>query len=230
MRRLPQAFLAIAAALPACRAPAPLETSEVGRSAGSLAVSLDGSRLYVADEDNDAIVVIDPAKSAERVVARVTVGDGPQKVLVAPDGRVFVANRYDRSVSVVDVAAGRLAGRIEVGAEPVALSLSVDAKTLFVANHTDRSLSVVDVASASEIKRVPLAADPTGLKVVGRKAYVAFGRSGSMSVVDTSTGETVATPSLELAPEKTAGERRIPGQATDPVVNADAGRLYVPLV
>jgi DNA-binding beta-propeller fold protein YncE len=66
--------------------------------------------------------------------------------------------------------------------------------------------------------------------VVGGKAYVAYGRAGTMSVVDTASGEIVSSPSLELPAEKTAGERRLPGQAVDPVVNAEAGRVYVPLV
>jgi DNA-binding beta-propeller fold protein YncE len=230
MRLIPPALLSLAVGLPACRGSAPLETAEVGRSAGSLAVSADGSRLYLADEDNDALVVVDPSRDAERVVARMAVGDGPQKVLVAPDGRVFTANRYDRTVSLVDPSGARATVSIPVGAEPVALSLSADAKTLFVANHTDRSLSIVDVAAARETRRLPLPGDPTGLKVAARKAYVAFGRAASLAVVDTATGETVAAPSLELSPDKTANERRIPGQAADPVVNADEGFVYVPLV
>lgn len=214
-----------ALAVAACETPAP---ANFARSAGSLALSSDASRLLVVDGDNDELVIVDPA--AEKAEARVKVGRGATRVILGADGRAYVANRFDRSVSVVDVAAQKELSRIKVGAEPVSLSFDGDGK-LVVANHTSRTLSIVDVAKGVEERQLAVGADPTGLKVVGHKAYVAYGRSPALDVIDLSAAQPAPKAlSMKLKVEQTGGDERIPGQGLDPVFNPDLNRVYVPHV
>jgi YVTN family beta-propeller protein len=218
-----------ALALGAAACDTPPTDSGYARAAGALTISADGTRLFAADGDNDVLVVIDPA--SEKAVARIAVGRGPVKAVLGPDGHVWVANRFGRSVSVVDVAAGAEVARIVVGAEPVSIAFAADGKTALVANNTGRSVSMIDVEARRSTTELALPADPTGLKVVGGKAYVAYGRASGLSVLDIGA-KSVATPqslNLILAKE-VAGETRLPGQGIDPVYLAESGRLFVPHV
>ena len=51
------------------------------------------------------------------------------------DKTLYVCNRFNNSVSVIDLAAGKEAGQIPVRREPVAAALTKDGKLLLVANH-----------------------------------------------------------------------------------------------
>lgn len=56
--------------------------------------------------------------------------------VLSPDGsRLYVCNRFDHDISVIDTAAGTELRRIAVEREPVAAAMTPDGKTLVVANH-----------------------------------------------------------------------------------------------
>lgn len=223
---LPLVALAfVAAGCPS--SPADEAAAERARAGGTLALSADDAELYVVDADNDALVIVDAVTG--KVRHRVTVGDSPARVLVNADGKVLVSNRLGRSVSIVDPRAGKELAKVRVGAEPVGLALAADGR-LLVANHTQHTVSVVDLKAMKELKQIPSAADPTGVTVVpGGKAYVTHARSGQVSVLDLEREQFTARPmSLQLAPERTAGEERLPNNPVDPVFNPEDGRVYVP--
>jgi YVTN family beta-propeller protein len=69
-----------------------IDTIMVGAKPGAMAVSPDGTRLYVANEADDTVSVVDVATNT--VVATIPVGSGPTGVAVSPDGsRIYVTNR-----------------------------------------------------------------------------------------------------------------------------------------
>lgn len=197
------------------------------RQAGSLALNADDTRLYVADSDNNELLVIDTA--TDKVLSRVKVGKWPERVVVATDGRIFVSNRHDRSVSVIDPDALVVLARIEVGAEPRGLALTPDSRTLVVANSMSQDLSIVDVASMQVTKTVATAGgDPRGVTVLPNgRALVTYTRSDKVSVLDLASGTLRSKMTLSLTPEKTAFEQRLPGMAADPVFSAVDGRVYI---
>lgn len=199
------------------------------RQAGSVALSADDRLLFVADADNDRLLMIDTA--ANEVKARVKVGRWPDRVVVAPDGRIFVSNRHDRSVSVIDPSTLEVT-RVEVGVEPRGMAFSPDGRTLVVANSMSQDLSLVDVASLQVLTTVQTpGGEPRGVAMVSdSRVMVTYLRSDRISVLDLGTNALRTTMSLKLPAERTALERRLPGQATDPVFSADDGRVYVPHV
>ena len=68
-----------------------------------IAVSANGSRLYVVCEGTDEVVEVDAA--AGTVVRRVGVGQHPKSVALSSDGRqLYVANSWSDTVSVIDAA------------------------------------------------------------------------------------------------------------------------------
>ncbi|MFC1573048.1 beta-propeller fold lactonase family protein [Candidatus Eisenbacteria bacterium] len=117
-----------------------------------IAFSPDGQFLYVSSSGADAMTVIDMQAvrdllqvnngritisdelisiyarhlglSDEYVSARIPTGYNPKDVVVSPDGRwVYVANRLDDQITVIDADAQRVAGTIDLGGPRIVTTL-----------------------------------------------------------------------------------------------------------
>jgi YVTN family beta-propeller protein len=206
----------------ACQ-PQPTTTQQ----SGALAISADGTRLYVADADNNQLLIVDP--STRTVAKTVAVGKEPTRVVVAADGRVFVSNSQDRSVSVIDPKTGAETKRIAVGTEPTGMAFTADGKTLLVANRTNATVSVVDVPSLAVRSTIPTEADPSGVAVLpDGRVYVTHVRSGNVSILDKQTF-TVSGSFPMTVPLSTAivSQPRQPEQPITPVVTFN-GHVLIP--
>lgn len=97
----------------------------VGRSPQAVAVTPDGSTIYVANRVTNDVTVIDAPSLTVR--ARVQVGSEPTALALRPDGQfVYVTNSFTNSVSVIDVPRDLLATAIfGVGVTPVDIAIGV---------------------------------------------------------------------------------------------------------
>ncbi|CAN5659411.1 YncE family protein [soil metagenome] len=96
------------------------------------ATSADGARVYVACNASSDIVEIDV--EAWTLLRRIPAGDGVYNLAATPDGRLLVAtNKRDQSVSVFDIAGGRLLARIPT-LRPVVhgVAISDDSRYAFI--------------------------------------------------------------------------------------------------
>jgi YVTN family beta-propeller protein len=99
-----------------------------------VAITPDNSKLYVSTAGSDSITVIsipklagfagrapkgaanDLSASANYVSARIAVGANPRGLLLSPDGRhLYVANRMDDSIGVIDTRTDELVSTIDLG-------------------------------------------------------------------------------------------------------------------
>ncbi len=81
-------------------------------------------------------------------VASIPVGHSPCAPVVAGQ-TAYVLNRFANRVSVVDLAAGKVAATVNVLREPFAAGLGAGGKLLFVANHLPYCAATDDVVAAS---------------------------------------------------------------------------------
>ncbi len=90
-----------------------------------MAVTPDGSKVYVANSDGNTVSVI--ATATNTVVGLpIPVGSGPYGVSVTPDGRkVYVVNSGDNTVSVIDPATNMVVAVLPVGNGPGALGVFI---------------------------------------------------------------------------------------------------------
>lgn len=123
------------------RSNAVLAEIPVGLHPSGMALSPDGTRLYVANANSDTVTVIDT--SSLRVVATwdtkptpdLPFGSAPNALAVSPDGaRLFVANGGNNCVAVLDTTTGKLQGLIPSGWYPGELLLISKGSTLCIAN------------------------------------------------------------------------------------------------
>jgi YVTN family beta-propeller protein len=128
----------------------------------NLAVSADGSRLYVVCEASDSLVVADT--STREVVAEVAVGNLPHGISLSPEeGVAYVSNRGADTVSVIDLEAMAVVDTIMVGDEPHGLVTDTTGRLLYVANAGSADISVVDLQEGSEVKRLSAARGAWGV-------------------------------------------------------------------
>ncbi len=113
---------------------------------GDLAMSPDGSRVYVAIAMDASVAVVDVA--GRRVLGKVQVGAEPLGVAVSADGaRVYVTNFQSGTLSVIDAATSTVAATLSVGATPRAIALTPDGRRAYL-THSTSQVSVVDLTQA----------------------------------------------------------------------------------
>jgi len=136
-----------------------------------------GATAYVTTcEPAGRVLVVDLDAGVLR--KQIRVGHTPLAPVLSPDGRMLcVANRFDHTVALLDLAAGT-SRTVAVVREPVALALSADGKRLFVANHLPRvrpflddenpsiaaEVSVIDTPQARLLQNIELPNGSQGLR------------------------------------------------------------------
>lgn len=112
---------------------APDKTKAYISASGSNEVAVvDLRRLIVAAASKDAATFANDLSAAARyVTARIPVGRNPRTVVLSPDGAtLYVANRLDDTISVIDTARAEVAGAIPLGA-PAELTAQRRGERLF---------------------------------------------------------------------------------------------------
>ena len=158
-----------------------------------IALSPDGTRLYVAITTANIVEVYDA--STRRRLAVVQVGIDPCSLAVRPDGReLWVANHVSDSVSVIDTAPGSASqytvvetidqvttGGVTSFDEPVGIAFAGNAKA-YVALSSRNRIAVVDATSYAVTGTLPITAqDPRAIAVRDGRLYVVAFESGNQS-------------------------------------------------
>ncbi len=107
---------------------AKLAEVRVGEEPNGVAVSPDGSKVYVANTISGTVSVIAVnriANSYDNIIATIAVGTEPYSLALTPRGRkLYVANARSNSVSVIDTATNQVVKTIsDVGFEPRGIAI-----------------------------------------------------------------------------------------------------------
>ena len=139
-------------------------------------ISPDGTKLYAtAGRAKGRLFAIDV--KTRKITAQIPVGHTPMSPVVSPDGKtVYVCNRFNNAIGVVNLASSKQAASIPVPRQPVSADISKDGKTLIVANHliTDMEnfgrirskVSIIDTASRKVASTIKLPDGATTLRRV----------------------------------------------------------------
>ena len=124
----------------------------------------------------------------------IPVGRGSEGFDVTPDGKqAWVANAWDGTVSVIDIAQRRVTATLQANARGAnRLKFTPDGTRALIS--AGAQLVIFDVATQKEIKRLTLGhAGGGGILVQpdGQRAYIAFAGDGFVAVIDLKTLEVV---------------------------------------
>jgi YVTN family beta-propeller protein len=124
-----------------------------------VAISPDKSRLYVTAGGSECVIAIDVARllhfvrtrprpasgsfaedlsaGANYIVARIAVGHNPRGLAFSPDGRkLFVANRLEDTISIIDPRTNRVTSTIELEGPKVVSALRRGEQTFYTARYS----------------------------------------------------------------------------------------------
>jgi YVTN family beta-propeller protein len=160
-----------------------------------VAITADGSRVYVSDQGGN-VYAIDVATNAV-VVGPIAVGSGARAIAVTPDGALlYVANAFDDTVSVIDTATNLVIATIAVGNDPEGIAVTPDGAFVYVANSFSDDVSVIDVKTNSVVATVSTSGgNAIAVTPNGATAYSVAG-DGSATPIDVATN--VAGPSIPV--------------------------------
>ena len=166
------------------------------RYPAGLALSPDGTRLYVAENLADSLAVVDVGTG--RVVQRLATERYPVGVAVTPNGTVYVSAWGGNTLSIFTARDGQLTAsrRLPVGRHPSTLLLSADGSRLFICSGSTDRVAVVTTADNRHLTTL-LDPPPTGpgegatpnalaLSPDGTRLFVAEGDANAIAVFDLS--------------------------------------------
>ncbi len=111
------------------------------------------NRLFILCQSSDEVRVLNAATFAE--IRRIPVGHMPRGFSLSHDtGRLFVANSWDDTVSVIDTHMLEVVATWQVRGEPSSAVEDREGKRLFVANRVSNDVAVLDVQTGAEEKRL----------------------------------------------------------------------------
>jgi YVTN family beta-propeller protein len=183
-----------------------------GTDPEEFAVSPDGKRIYVSNEDAATASVLNVADG--KVEAVLKVKDEPEGVAFSPDGKfVYVTCETKGEVFVFDTTMNKpgggergepaggsppkLVAEIAVGGRPRTVCFLPDGSKAFIPSESAGTIRVIDTTSykITETIRLPDGSRPMCVLMSkdGKKLFVSTGRAGTVCVLDPAAGKVLST-------------------------------------
>lgn len=236
------------------RAPKKSQAIEVPNSDSGIVFAPDDTRFYVSggvDDNVHAFARKDGtwAEDGAAIALGHKAGNGlavkpsAAGLDVTADGKlIVVANRYNDSVSVIDAAARKAVGELDlrpgksdpkkhgVAGGEYPLWVQIAGNTAYVSSQRDREIDVVDFSASPRIvKRIAVKGVPNRmlLNKSATRLYVASDNADIVSVIDTKSNRAVATINAEAPPDLLAGKTHFGGATPNSLaLSPDEKTLY----
>lgn len=159
------------------------------RQPHGIAVSRDGSRLWVTAEANQCVLELD---ARDGKILKVWKTEQRVSHMVAPsrdEKKLFVANIGSGSVTVIDRAAGTVA-TVATAAGAEGIDIAPDGKSVWVTNRGADSISILDAATGNLVETFSSGGKfPIRIKFTpdGKQALVSNAQSNLVTVFDVAT-------------------------------------------
>jgi YVTN family beta-propeller protein len=155
-----------------------------------MALSPDGSKLYVAFNGANTLGVINAA--TDTLINQIKVGNAPRQVVISANGNTaYVSNEGGRPATKADFT------NLSDGTPIVSSNVTGAAIT--------GTVSVVNLTTNQEVKEIPVGLQPTALYQDGSALLVANSNDDSMSVINEQSNNVAQTVKTNPVPGATVG-------------------------
>ncbi|AEV73404.1 hypothetical protein MycrhN_2836 [Mycolicibacterium rhodesiae NBB3] len=181
-----------------------------------------GATVY-AVSDSNTVMAIDAATYTVAAVA--ATGSAPAHVIEVPNGKVYVSNSGDGTVSVYQARGLEATGRIDLGGMPHGLRPAAGGSLIVVANTMAGTVDLIDPANDRFLGSVPVGPGPAQVAVTadGRYAYAGITDPPAVVKVDLTARKVVGTAQVSASPVQVY---LTPDETT--VLSADQGTAEKP--
>jgi YVTN family beta-propeller protein len=149
-------------------------------------VNKAGTMAYLTNRESNTVSFLD--LNSYQIVADVAVGRGAEGFALSPNEKeIWVGNRNDGTLSVIDVAQRKVLATLPGGSNPIRVQFTPDGK--YVLFPDGGSVTVFDAATRKQIQSVRMGSNPGGLIVStdGKKVFVSCQGANEVDVIDTQT-------------------------------------------
>ena len=165
-------------------------------------VSGSSDRLWIVNQDNDSVSVFSTATNEK--IAEITVGSGPRALAAAPNGEIWVTNKLDSSISVINPASLAVVRTIALppGSQPFGIAAAPTGGVLYVSLEGMGRLLKIDPSNDTTIGSIDVGPNPRGVSVSssGDVVYV------SRFITRPLPGESTQSVQTEIGSERFGGE------------------------
>jgi YVTN family beta-propeller protein len=144
-------------------------------------ISPDGKTWYVADMHTSGVWLLNG--DAFTTPSFLATGLGAHGLYFSRDSkRLFISNRGEGSVSVLDVATNTLVAKWQIpgGGSPDMGGLSADGTVLWLSGRYDSVVYAIDTNDGHLIAKIPVGANPHGLCVWPQPGRYSLGHTGTL--------------------------------------------------
>lgn len=187
-----------------------------GSDQRGMAISDDGTRLYVSDYADMSVTVADLQRGS--VVTAIALAGHPEEIALSADQtRLYVAANNPDTNYAIDTLDNEIVSTFSAGNMPRGMAASEDGQWIFVANN-DGHVTVIAADDYGLSKTLPAGNGASHIVKLpnGSKLYVMNFNASTVSVIDALDLETIKTISL-------------PSQPNGGATTWDGSRLYVAL-
>jgi YVTN family beta-propeller protein len=167
-----------------------------GSDPEEFALSKDGRRIYISNEDTKTASVINIGSGKLEHI--IPVGQEPEGVTTTPDGKQFyITCEAGGDIYVIDTASYTAAAHFKVKGRPRSVAFLSAGGIGFIPSESAGELNIIDVANAKVLKTIALANGSRPMRVRlspdESRLYVSNGRAGTITVFDTRSYELLDT-------------------------------------
>lgn len=171
---------------------------------------VDGSRVVVTSEANQALLVVNVESGAIEQVFRTEAGVSHMLALSADRTRLYCSNMRDGSVSAFDFQSGKKLADVKTGKECEGVGVTPDGRWVWAGNRAEDSISIIDTRTLQVVKHLASPGFPYRVQFTpnGRFALVPHATASALVVADVATqaiAKTIPLGLTRVAEPSTAG-------------------------
>lgn len=182
-----------------------INTIETGEGPHGLRIARDSILVYVANMGEDSISVLSLVNFSN--ISKKVIGKTPVTTAVSPDDRIILASlKGEDALAIYDMSSGNI-DKVPVGKGPAQVYMQSDGNYAYVANEgteesPSNSISKVNLGTKTVEANIEVGNGAHGVVVSddNKFVYVTNKYDATVSVIDNSTNEVIATIPVEKEP------------------------------
>ncbi len=139
----------------------------VGQNPVAVAINPVLGQAFVLNKGSKDVSVLD--LKTHSLVTKYLVGGIPEGIAADPRTNTIVVVGLDSAATIIDHAAGRIAGVVPVGKAPSRVAIDSENNTALITNFNGANLAVLDLAARRVVRTIALRNGPLGIAVLEGK-------------------------------------------------------------
>ena len=161
---------------------------------------VDGSRVVVTSEANQALLLVNVESGAVERVFKTDAGVSHMLALSTDRTRLYCSNMRDGSVSAFDFKTGQKIKDVKTGKECEGVGVTPDGRWVWAGNRAEDTISIIDTKTLEVTRRIPSPGFPYRVQFTpdGKFALIPHAQASSLVVADVAKQEIVKSIPLGM--------------------------------